>query len=343
MSTNNNNKNCQQLLSQIPIFYLNFRVYSRMTDITEEDRTFYYQAESQAVQLALKSGGAVVGICDSDTHFLQTMIFSHRSKEEVVDSSRINDNYDNDDDSDDDNNVCDPKDRVVTIFPMLRQEFAEIAQRDQEYCLDTTRHRRYFSCIVRLSKDKGPQRFVELCQRITARDATFWHRTDTIPLLAGAASQPDLAQDLITQLRDAVPHAVIIQSFLDAPTLSTYLQETRLNIHPAIYEAFGMTIVEAAACGAPTLLHNNGAIGAEQLLPIAKECSIGVDLEQDMETLTTHVMDLLESHSAARLARVGGQAYHVAVSWTELAYVRVLWELVEQTLARRHSHCPSVE
>ena len=38
-------------LSSIPIFYLNFRVYSRMTDISEEDRSFFYQAESQAVHV----------------------------------------------------------------------------------------------------------------------------------------------------------------------------------------------------------------------------------------------------------------------------------------------------
>ena len=101
-----------------------------------------------------------------------------------------------------------------------------------------------------------------------------------------------------------------------------------------------MTIVEAAACGAPTLLHANGAIGAEQLLPVDQECSLGVDMEQDMEALTTHVMELLETHSSAHLARIGNQAYHVAVSWTELAYVRVLWELIESLASRRR---PSVE
>lgn len=194
-----------------------------------------------------------------------------------------------------------------------------------------------FSCIVRLSKDKGPQRFVEICQRITVQDPTFWRRTNTIPLLAGAASQPDFAQKLVTELRESVPNALIVESFLDPETLSGYLQETRLNIHPAIYEAFGMTIVEAAACGAPTVLHNNGAIGAEQLLPMAKGCSIGIDMEQDMETLTAQVMELLENRSSANLARVGCAAYHAAVSWTELAYVRVLWEMV-QNLSTSHRH-----
>lgn len=311
-------KKGQLLLSHIPIFFLNFRVYARMTDISDEDRAFYYQAESQAVKLALESGGAVVGICDSDTQFLQTMIRGP---------------------NDESHDLLLLQDRICTIHPMLRQEFAEIAQRDQDYCLDTRRHRPYLSCIVRLSKDKGPQRFVDLCQQITVRDATFWHRTQTIPFLAGAASQPEFAKELITQLQTHVPQALIMEQFLDPETLSTYLQQTRLNIHPAIYEAFGMTIVEAAACGAPTLLHNtNGAIGAEQLLPIAKGCSLGIDMEQDIETLTTHVMELLENHSSSDLSRVGCQAYHAAVSWTELAYVRVLWELVENRLASHSRH-----
>ena len=41
---------------------------------------------------------------------------------------------------------------------------------------------------------------------------------------------------------------------------------TRLNIHPCAYDAYGMTVVEAASQGAPSLVAASGAVGATDLL-----------------------------------------------------------------------------
>jgi hypothetical protein len=41
---------------------------------------------------------------------------------------------------------------------------------------------------------------------------------------------------------------------------------TRLNIHPCAYDAYGMTVVEAASQGAPSLVAVGGAVGATDLL-----------------------------------------------------------------------------
>ena len=57
-----------------------------------------------------------------------------------------------------------------------------------------------------------------------------------------------------------------MRGFGEAEELATVWQSTLLNIHPATYEAYGMTIVEAAAFGVPSLLHL-GTIGAKDLLP----------------------------------------------------------------------------
>ena len=220
------------------------------------------------------------------------------------------------------------------ILPMLRNEFLDMAIRDASTILDVTRHRPYFACIVRLSEDKGPQRFVETCINITRRDPTFWSRTQTIPVLAGAASQPDFAHRLQETFRSHVPEAKIHCDFLDAHELAQLLQDTRLNLHPALYEAFGMTIVEAAACGVPTVLsHQPGAIGAEELISIEKGCAYGVDLE-DQDALTSKVMELLAPPSNdpnvqdSAATRTGHRAYQTAITWTELDHCRMLWRMV---------------
>ena len=57
-----------------------------------------------------------------------------------------------------------------------------------------------------------------------------------------------------------------MRGFGGAAELAAVWRETLLNIHTATYEAYGMTIVEAAAFGVPSLLHE-GTIGAKDLLP----------------------------------------------------------------------------
>jgi glycosyltransferase involved in cell wall biosynthesis len=217
--------------------------------------------------------------------------------------------------------------RIRVILPMLRNEFRDIAKRDSVTILDASRHRPYFACIVRLSRDKGPQRFVKACLEISQRDPTFWSRTRTIPVLAGAASQEDFADDLKRTLRAGIPEAMIVPEFLDAEALARLLQDTRLNLHPALYEAFGMTIVEAAACGVPTLLSKEkGAIGAEELISIDKGCAYGIDLE-DEEALTSKVMELLQQPPQEGAA-MAEQAYQAAMTWTESEHCCMLWGMI---------------
>jgi hypothetical protein len=169
------------VLARAPVFFLNFRVYSRMTNISKEDRTFYQTVERQAVRTALDSGGGVMGLCNSDREALRGM-----SMDEDYGAFR-------------------------TILPMLRNEFASIAKRDRDVLLDDTRRRRrkYFVCLVRLAEDKGPQRFVDVCAEITKQDADFWTRYKVVPLLAGAASQPAFATALKGRFQNDVPGGIL--------------------------------------------------------------------------------------------------------------------------------------
>lgn len=58
---------------------------------------------------------------------------------------------------------------------------------------------------------------------------------------------PGAAQAIKRRVRRAAPNAVIVEQFLGPAELAQILSKTRLNVHPATHEAFGMTIVEAAS------------------------------------------------------------------------------------------------
>eukprot|EP00965_Chrysotila_dentata_P138576 4583662-Pleurochrysis_carterae.AAC.2 len=59
-----------------------------------------------------------------------------------------------------------------------------------------------------------------------------------------------VAEQVKRGLREACPDAVIIDSFLNPAGLASVLSRCALNFHPCAYDAYGMTIVEAAAFGA---------------------------------------------------------------------------------------------
>ena len=58
----------------------------------------------------------------------------------------------------------------------------------------------------------------------------------------------------------------LFDDFMQAQQLVNVLKKTRLNIHTAIVEPFGMTICEAASFGVASIVNSNDNIGAIELL-----------------------------------------------------------------------------
>jgi glycosyltransferase involved in cell wall biosynthesis len=291
----------ERLLRRSPLFFLNFRVYSRMTNISDEDRLFYQQEETKCVQQAVDSRGGVMSLSASDDEALRAM---HTHQERNQDAFQV-------------------------ILPMLRDEFAQISAKDRDIILDTSRMRAYMVCLVRLSEDKGPQRFVEVCEAMTLADPTVWQRTGVIPLMAGASSQPEFAKALKTRFRQAVPHAIVVDEFLNPLQLSQILQNAIINIHPARYEAFGMTIVEAASCGVPTVFNWVG-IGAAQILSPDEGAAIAVDMD-NITAVAETITELMDNRDV--LAGMSHRAYHAAASWTEDAHVGKLRAFIDDRIS----------
>jgi hypothetical protein len=56
-----------------------------------------------------------------------------------------------------------------------------------------------------------------------------------------------IAQGIKARLREVAPTCTVIERFLGAQELAWLYTRARLNIHPALHDAYGMTVVEAAA------------------------------------------------------------------------------------------------
>eukprot|EP00908_Phaeocystis_cordata_P026527 Transcript_9007.p2 GENE.Transcript_9007~~Transcript_9007.p2 ORF type:complete len:498 (+),score=180.33 Transcript_9007:1017-2510(+) len=225
------------------------------------------------------------------------------------------------------------EERVELLLPPLRGDIELLARRDAaqhapafpplaEGCAappdapaeGAAPPRRYVSCVVRLSREKDPMLFVHLMERL--RPAL--RELGLAPLLCGAAAEPEYAAEVKARLRASFPEAAIIDAFLGPQQLAAVFSQTLLNVHPCAYEAYGMTIVEAAAFGAPSVLNGGGTIGAARLLGAADGAALELDLSQPHEKLAEAVGALLAD--GARLAAVAAAARERALAWNETAF-----------------------
>lgn len=187
-------------------------------------------------------------------------------------------------------------------------------------------YRPFLTCCVRLSPEKEPHRFVELVEELASQGSL--QKLGITPVMCASAKTP-YALQLVARLQACAPNCVVHTEFLGPEQLATIYSKTRLNIHPCLYDAYGMTIVEAASQGAPSVVNGGGAVGATDLLKTPEEV-YELDLAVPMPQLAHQVAQLWQD--AAGLAEVGQAAARKARSWTESANAAVLLSLVEDTL-----------
>ncbi|GIL92824.1 hypothetical protein Vretifemale_20301, partial [Volvox reticuliferus] len=191
--------------------------------------------------------------------------------------------------------------------------------------------RPYLSCVVRLSPEKEPERFITLVEAMSAAGLLERHRLT--PLLLGVAND-EYAQGLKARLRAAAPSSVILESFIGPAELAAVYRQTRLNFHPSTYDAYGMTIVEAASQGAPSVVHDGGSVGATDLMRGLEGEVILLDLEAPVEKLAAAISRVLEDSQA--LAATSVRALWRARSWDEAANAAELMRLVREEMMQ----CP---
>lgn len=186
--------------------------------------------------------------------------------------------------------------------------------------------RPYLTCCVRVSPEKEPHRFVEVVEELAHQGIV--QQLGIIPVMCASATSP-YALALVARLQAAAPNCIIHTQFLGPEELAKIYSKTRLNIHPCLYDAYGMTVVEAASQGAPSVVNRGGTVGAADLLQAPLEV-FELNLALPVAQLASQVAQLWED--ALRLAEVGQAAVQKARSWTELANASVLLTLVDNML-----------
>ena len=140
------------------------------------------------------------------------------------------------------------------------------------------RPRRVFvTCCVRLSPEKEPERYVELIEELGRRGVL--KRDVVVPLLC-ASTAGEYADGLKARfLMAAGPHGgVVVDEFLDAVALGEIYAASLINVHPCSYDAYGMTVVEAAAFGTPSAVQGGDRVGCTGLLSERDGEFVPVDL-----------------------------------------------------------------
>ena len=139
-------------------------------------------------------------------------------------------------------------------------------------------------------------------------------------------------------LAEGCPQGVIVEGFLGPQQLASIFTHAILNVHTAPYEAYGMTIVEAAAFGAPSVVHDTD-IGACELLPRAacvglgsgEGASVGLDMRAGAKSLARELQQLLSEPGLLR--QVGEEGRRCAMRWGEDAFAVELLALVATNVA----------
>eukprot|EP00210_Caulerpa_lentillifera_P002207 g2121.t1 len=183
------------------------------------------------------------------------------------------------------------------VFPHIRDDVVQIPM------LKSNSKRNYITCCVRLSEEKNPQRFVEIVEEMKKRN--LFLKFKITPLMCGS-SKTEYAQRLKRRLKAAVPDSVIPEEFLGPERVAEIFAKTRLNIHPCHHDAYGMTIVEAASQGAPSLVQSGGSIGAAEFLRSNQSEIFEVDYCHGVETTVDFIHELLLNE--AKLEHFGNQA-----------------------------------
>lgn len=288
-----------------PMAFLNFRIYyisEYKGDQGIMEKEFYKNMESKAVSMA----SAVAALSSRDAYILLTELGFGIA----------------------------PGVLPRPLFPPLREDIRSLAMSVLKSSEKWKEGRKYISCCVRLSQEKNADLFASIIESLS----DFMTEQGILPFLCGGAhGNGDYAKAIKQRVKIAFPNAVVYEGFMGSSQLADIYSQTLLNVHPCIYDAYGMTIVEAAAFQAPSIVHigPGGAVGAAEFLDPEKGQVFGVDLNAPIDILSNKIKELVLDEK--KLAQIGKAAGMRSLSWDEDANAQQLLTILESSSAISNS------
>mmetsp|Transcript_34808 Transcript_34808/g.74126 ORF Transcript_34808/g.74126 Transcript_34808/m.74126 type:complete len:496 (-) Transcript_34808:62-1549(-) len=325
--------------SNVNVCYYNFRVFSSSSwehdlsvdEEVESDDQFYRMQEQQSCRLAC----VIVGLAENDRSMLYKLIDDDSSNESESETMK----------------------RIHILHPPLRGDIWELAKYESVDCNDrclppdasfaiekvaslSSRKRMFITCMARFSPEKSAHNFVTLLQKLGGVE--FLRKNSLIPIMCGARAVEGYAQKVVDDLHflcslsaegEPWPY-VVIDHNLGPQELAAVYSYTVLNVYPCLYCPYGMTVVESAAFGVPSVV-NKGKIGASSLLGEGKGC-IAVDLEQILDQSCNSEMQIktireaLQSANSTSLGQLAAVARTRALDWDERACCEGLIDIMRR-------------
>ena len=311
------------------LVYLNFRVYSSgIANNAEPPPSWYDHKEQDALSIAQH----VIALSRRDERSLQDLLFALPSEPTLDPATGVWQER--------------ALPEVSVQLPCLRGDMAALAERavdDHAHHLSPAciaalnaaacpGRRCFVSCVNRLSAEKNSIRFAEMLETIGAEEL---RRRGVTPLLCGAAAEPGYANEVRRRVKAACPSAVILEHHLGPDEMAALFSHTALNVHPCAYDAYGMSVVEAAAFGAPSLVNGRDEDGEDTLgaaaLLLDDGCVPVALAGGDVGVAAAAMLAALDDDKALReVARKGRER---ALGWGEAAAGEALYAVVRQSCA----------
>ena len=191
---------------------------------------------------------------------------------------------------------------------------------------EEVRHARsMLTCCCRICPEKNVLAFVEVVEKLAA----FLQENLIVVCLVGPVTDEAFGKGVLSRLRKAISVKALLKlipRFVSHEELAGIFNVTLLNFHPATYEAFGMSVVEAAAYKAPTVMDSGGRVGVRDLLP-APQTSFLCDMTDSART-ARDIKALLRPSSRYVLSAVAAAAQAKAFGWNEVEFCKKVQEVV---------------
>jgi glycosyltransferase involved in cell wall biosynthesis len=211
-----------------------------------------------------------------------------------------------------------PADKVIVVPNGVTPEFspadpAEVSRFRQRVGLPE----RYILFLGTLEPRKNLVRLLEAYALLRTREqdgVAAGAINPTIPPLVIAGAKGWFYQEIFARVADlGLAEHVIFPGFVPAEELPWWYRGAEIFVYPSLFEGFGLPVLEAMACGTPTITSR-----ASSLPEVAGEAAILVDPE-DVEQLADALHCVLTTPGLAGQLRAAGLRQAACFPWERTA------------------------